>query len=124
MKEKPDYLKFLPDLAPLNLALSPGRKDKGGRAALSHFGIQVDSRETVLSHLARVKAAGLYVREEMNVNCCYANQDKFWVQDPDGMEWEFYYLNFDLDQPAGEGKREVAIPLPSATPCCSPVPAS
>jgi len=37
------------------------------------------------------------VREEMGVNCCHANQDKFWVQDPDGVEWEVYHLNYDID---------------------------
>ena len=32
----------------------------------------------------------------MNVNCHHANQDKFWVKDPDGVEWEVYYLNYNL----------------------------
>jgi hypothetical protein len=31
------------------------------------------------------------------VNCCHANQDKFWVQDPDGVEWEVYVLNHDIE---------------------------
>jgi N-acetylglutamate synthase-like GNAT family acetyltransferase/2-polyprenyl-3-methyl-5-hydroxy-6-metoxy-1,4-benzoquinol methylase len=35
----------------------------------------------------------------MGVDCCHANQDKFWVEDPDGVEWEVYHLNYDL--PAG-----------------------
>ena len=52
---------------------------------------------TVVAELARVKAAGLAVREEMGVDCCHANQDKFWVQDPDGVEWEVYHLNYDLE---------------------------
>jgi arsenate reductase len=56
----------------------------------------------VVSHLARVKAAGLPVREEMGVDCCHANQDKFWVSDPDGVEWEVYHLNFDVDAPRAE----------------------
>ena len=50
-----------------------------------------------MAQLARVKDAGLPVTEEMGVNCCHANQDKFWVKDPDGVEWEVYHLNYDLE---------------------------
>jgi catechol 2,3-dioxygenase-like lactoylglutathione lyase family enzyme len=94
-KERPGYVKFLPDWAPVNLALSSGRP--AGEGVVNHVGVQVDSSETVMVHLSRVKAAGLPVREEMGVNCCHANQDKFWVQDPDGVEWEVYHLNYDLE---------------------------
>ena len=62
--------------------------------------------------LARVKAAGLSVREEMDTNCCYANQDKFWVRDPDGVEWEIYHLNYDLDEDVSAAS--------AATNCSSP----
>ncbi len=58
--------------------------------------VQVDSTKTVMVHLARVKAAGIPVHEEMGVNCCHANQDKFWVRDPDGVEWEIYHVKYDL----------------------------
>ena len=47
--------------------------------------------------MERVKAAGLPVREEFSVDCCHANQDKFWVQDPDGVDWEVYVLNHDIE---------------------------
>src|SRR5258706_13600475 len=77
VKEKADYAKFLPSWAPLNLAISPGPA-----AADAHYGIQVGSRDEVLLQLARVKAAGLEVREEIGTTCCYAEQDKFWVKDP------------------------------------------
>jgi catechol 2,3-dioxygenase-like lactoylglutathione lyase family enzyme len=96
VKEKPGYVKFLPGFGPLNLALSEARGDEG-RGHVDHMGIQVDSREIVLRELARVKTAGLAVREEIGVDCCHANQDKFWVHDPDGVEWEVYVLNHDLD---------------------------
>ena len=73
-----------------------------------------------MTELARVKAAGLPVREEMGVNCCHANQDKFWVTDPDGVEWEVYYLNYDLEgdeeQTRGKG-RLTLVSAPSR--CCS-----
>ena len=118
VKVKPGYVKFLPDWAPVNLALSAGGTAAEG--TVNHVGVQVDAVDTVMAHLARVKAAGLPVREEMGVNCCHANQDKFWVTDPDGVEWEVYHLNYDL-----EGEDDVAqlkspaLPLAKGNACCS-----
>jgi lactoylglutathione lyase len=127
-KLKPGYAKFLPRFGPLNLALSeagchPGASPGGH---VDHMGIQVESREVVLRELLRVKAAGLATREEFSVDCCHANQDKFWVQDPDGVEWEVYVLNHDLEdgaacatatQPAALG---AGLPLLESGSCCSP----
>jgi lactoylglutathione lyase len=106
VKVKSGYVKFLPEWAPVNLALSPGGPI--GAGTIDHVGVQVDSVETVMSQLARVKAAGLPVTEEMGVDCCHANQDKFWVTDPDGVEWEVYHLNYDL-----EGEEAGVLPQPS-----------
>jgi len=107
VKEKPDYAKFLPDLGPLNLAISQGTPSHDTGRAL-HLGIQVDSPEIVRRELERVRKLGLPVRVERNVTCCYANQDKFWVVDPDGLEWEIYHLNFDTQEKQQE----------SAAVCC------
>ncbi len=96
VKTRAGYVKFLPAVAPLNLALHTGR-DIADDAA-HHFGIEVRDRTAVLGHLGRIKNAGLDTREEMDVDCCHANQDKFWVKDPDGREWEIYALNRDLDE--------------------------
>jgi catechol 2,3-dioxygenase-like lactoylglutathione lyase family enzyme len=109
IKEKPGYAKFLPAFAPINLALSAGESKPGN--AVDHLGFQVESRELVRDLLERVKASGLAVREEMDTNCCYANQDKFWVRDPDGIEWEIYHLNYDLED-------ELVGSAPST--CCVP----
>lgn len=109
VKVKPGYVKFLPDLAPLNLALSPGRPGQG--ITVSHLGLQVDSPEAVRAALGRAREAGLAVREEMGVDCCFANQDKFWVRDPDGVEWEVYHLNRDIDEDA---------PAVADRVCCAP----
>src|SRR5262249_4245815 len=114
VKEKPGYVKFLPDLGPVNLALSEGRST-GASPAVDHLGIQVGSPDTVRAHLARVQAAGLPVRVEMGVDCCHANQDKFWVQDPDGVEWEVYHLNHDLEEARPP---RPALRQASPTSCC------
>jgi lactoylglutathione lyase len=115
VKVKPGYVKFLPEWAPVNLALSAGGAAGGG--AIDHVGVQVDAVETVMRELARVKAAGLPVREEMGVNCCHANQDKFWVQDPDGVEWEVYHLNYDLEEER-PAPRSAGLPQVVSRPAC------
>jgi hypothetical protein len=106
-------VKFLPEWGPVNLALSQG----GGPGAgpVDHLGVQVESTTEVVAQLARIKAAGLPVLEEMGVDCCHANQDKFWVKDPDGVEWEVYHLNYDLEDEAQERPSRAEQPtFPSA----------
>ena len=46
----------------------------------------------------------------MGVNCCHANQDKFWAADPDGVEWEVYHLNYDLEDES-PAVRAPALPM-------------
>ena len=118
VKMKANYAKFLPGWAPVNLALSGG--GSAGDGTVNHVGVQVDAVDTVMAHLARVKAAGLPVREEMGVNCCHANQDKFWVRDPDGVEWEVYHLNYDLegDEDAPKAKSG-SFPMAKGNACCA-----
>jgi catechol 2,3-dioxygenase-like lactoylglutathione lyase family enzyme len=129
VKIKPGYVKFLPALGPLNLALSEGHPATAG-GHVNHMGIQVASQEIVVREMNRVKAAGLPVREEFSVDCCHANQDKFWVQDPDGVEWEVYVLNHDIEtepvtassccssQAAGP-EVKTGLSIGKATSCCS-----
>ena len=64
------------------------------------------------------------MREEIGVNCCHANQDKFWVRDPDGVEWEVYYLNYDLDNKpdrvSSRADRTAGLVLARTSGCCAP----
>src|SRR5439155_16648683 len=119
VKVKTGYVKFVPAWAPVNLAVS-----EGGLAAVgtvNHVGVQLETVDAVMAQLARVKSAGLPVREEMGVNCCHANQDKFWVQDPDGVEWEVYHLNYDLeDEVTGDAKPAAkGLQLAKSNSCCA-----
>ena len=117
VKVKQGYVKFLPAWAPVNLALSTGGPI--GTGTIDHVGVQVDSVETVMATLTRIKDAGLAVVEEMGVNCCHANQDKFWVKDPDGVEWEVYHLNYDLEGDEAEAaSRPSGLAVVGATACC------
>jgi len=89
-KVRTGYAKFDVQNPPLNLTLNQVKF--GERGALSHLGIQVASTEDVLAMRDRWQAAGLATRDEMQTNCCYAIQDKTWVSDPDGNEWEVFVV--------------------------------
>lgn len=89
-KVRTGYAKFNVENPPLNLTLNEGAfKERG---ALSHLGLQVASTEDVLMMRERWQKAGLLTRDEMQTNCCYAIQDKTWVHDPDGNEWEAFVV--------------------------------
>jgi predicted lactoylglutathione lyase len=89
-KVRTGYAKFDVQNPPLNLTLN--QVPFGERGALSHLGIQVASTDDVLLLRDKWRDAGLVAREEMQTNCCYALQDKTWVQDPDGNEWEAFVV--------------------------------
>jgi catechol 2,3-dioxygenase-like lactoylglutathione lyase family enzyme len=99
-KVRKGYAKFDVQNPPLNLALNeiPNLPPAG---ALSHLGLQVSSTDDVLAMRQRWAEAGLVTRDEMKTDCCYATQDKTWVHDPDGNEWEaFVVLKDNLPETA------------------------
>jgi hypothetical protein len=55
----------------------------------------VKSTAAVTVAAERFRAAGLTVRTEDQVDCCYAVQDKVWVEDPDGNQWEVFVVTAD-----------------------------
>jgi catechol 2,3-dioxygenase-like lactoylglutathione lyase family enzyme len=107
-KVRTGYAKFDVANPPLNLTLNQVPFE--GSGALSHLGIQVATSEDVLSLRDRWKDRGLLPREEMQTTCCYALQDKAWVHDPDGNEWEVFVV---LEDNLGEAKSNDAT-------CCTP----
>jgi len=93
---------------PLNLTLNQVPFD--GHGALSHLGIQVASTDDVLAMKENWENAGLVPREEMQTTCCYALQDKAWVNDPDGNEWEVFVVLED----------NLAEAMSNDATCCTP----
>jgi catechol 2,3-dioxygenase-like lactoylglutathione lyase family enzyme len=89
-KVRKGYAKFDMENPPLNLTLN--EHSFGERGALSHLGIQVAATDDVLIIRQQWQQAGLLARDEMQTNCCYALQDKSWVRDPDGNEWEVFVV--------------------------------
>jgi catechol 2,3-dioxygenase-like lactoylglutathione lyase family enzyme len=98
-KVRAGYAKFDVRQPPLNLTLN--ERASFERGALSHLGIQVASTADVFALRERWRVAGLRTFDEMQTNCCYALQDKTWVADPDGNEWEaFVVLEDNLPETA------------------------
>jgi len=112
-KVRTGYAKFDVANPPLNFALNEGAH--AGKGALSHLGIQVESTADVLAVRQSWQERGLLPRDEMKSECCYALQDKAWVRDPDGNEWEvFAVLKDNLPE------KTVAEKSCSAPDCCAP----
>jgi len=128
-KVRTGYAKFDVQNPPLNLTLN--EVAFAGRGALSHLGIQVASTNDVLAMRDKWAESGLVTRDEMQTDCCYATQDKTWVRDPDGNEWEvFVVLKDNLPESAPcecgvnaiEPKGEVMPDAGIASACCTPQP--
>jgi catechol 2,3-dioxygenase-like lactoylglutathione lyase family enzyme len=107
-KRRPGYAKF--DLASPSLNLTMQEAPRTGVNA-SHFGVQVACSEDVAAAWTRFKEAGLKTLTEKNTECCYALQDKVWVEDPDGNSWEVFVVK-------GEGS--VMARQTSTSGCCVP----
>ena len=91
-KLKEGYANFAISEPPLKLVLlqNPG---KGG--TINHLGVEVASSDTVHAEIARLSGEGLFTDEEIGTTCCFATQDKVWVQAPGGERWEIYTVLAD-----------------------------
>jgi predicted enzyme related to lactoylglutathione lyase len=109
-KRRPGYAKF--DLEAPSLNLTMQEAPRTGVNA-SHFGVQVATSEDVAMAWTRFKEAGLKTFTEENTTCCYALQDKVWVEDPDGNMWEVFVVKGDAAVMHDD-------PVKSAAACCAP----
>jgi catechol 2,3-dioxygenase-like lactoylglutathione lyase family enzyme len=99
-KRRPGYANFAVTEPPLKLVLleNPGQ---GG--TLNHLGIELPDIGTVEAEQARLAGAGLAATDERDTTCCYAKQDKFWVQgSPSGESWEIYTVLADSESFYGD----------------------
>lgn len=122
-KVRTGYAKFDVQNPPLNLTLNQHVFNE--RGALSHLGIQVASTEDVLATQQRWEEIGLVTRDEMQTSCCYALQDKTWVRDPDGNEWEVFVVledNLAETAPCECGTKVEANQTQAGVACSVPVP--
>jgi hypothetical protein len=120
-KRKPGYANFSIDDPPLKLVLF---ERAGAETRLNHLGVEVAHRDDVLAHRARLEGHGLAPVEESGT-CCFADQEKIWVDAPDGA-WEVYAVLADSDTfgPGTEGDDAAGdagccATFPVAEACCS-----
>ena len=127
-KRRDGYANFAVANPPLKLVLleNPGQ---GG--TLNHLGVEVESTDVVDAEQSRLAEVGLASVDERGTTCCYAKQDKFWVEGaPSGERWEIYtvledsvtFFSADRDgpdccstAPSGESAAE---PVASGSGCC------
>ena len=93
-KRKDDYLKFDPGEPALNISFVPtGQAPDTDR----HLGIEFLSQADLDLTYSRLSEKNLVDGDRESSICCYADQDKFHVRDPDGYEWELYYRLSDSE---------------------------
>ena len=98
-KIRAGYANFAIAEPPLKLVLIEGA---GAGGTLNHLGVEVDGRDEVAAAQQRLAASGLTTASEDEVACCYAVQDKVWVDGPSGEPWEIYTVLADVEMPNGQ----------------------
>ncbi len=117
-KRRPGYANFAISDPALKLVLF---ESPGARTRLNHLGVEVESTEEVRSAHLRLAGEGLATAAEDQVSCCYAVQDKVWVDAPDGEPWEIYTVLDDVEMPGG--RLRTVTPGDDAL-CCGAAPES
>jgi catechol 2,3-dioxygenase-like lactoylglutathione lyase family enzyme len=123
-KIKPGYANFAVAEPPLKLILM---ENPGQGGSINHLGVEVADVDTVDSEQTRLASEGFASIDERGTTCCYAKQDKFWVQGaPNGERWEVYTVlsdseTFSAAQPEGTtccGTAVSADAQPTSAACC------
>lgn len=112
--ERQDYAKWMLEDPRLNFAIS----SRGHAAGLNHFGFQADSAEELksLKKLAEAASDG-QVLDEGESACCYANSEKHWTVDPQGLAWEHFHTMSEAKEFGHDTASQTGA-------CCIPVKAS
>jgi catechol 2,3-dioxygenase-like lactoylglutathione lyase family enzyme len=108
-KQRPGYANFAIAEPPLKLVLIEGQPDHP--TVMDHLGVEVTTSDEVAAATIRLAEHGLATSTEENTACCYAVQDKVWVQGPGQEPWEVYVVKSDADTMTKSGDGT----------CCAPV---
>lgn len=117
-KRKPGYANFAVEEPPLKLVLFevPGADER-----LNHLGVEVSEAEEVDVASARLREAGMDTLVEDETTCCYAKANKVWVNEPDGLRWEWYKVLADSET-FGDMPEELTAPEQAADVTQAPAP--
>ena len=114
-KRRPGYANFALDEPALKLVLI---ENAGSGGSLNHVGVEVDSTDVVVAETRRLAEAGLGTTVEDGTTCCYALQDKVWVDGPAGHRWEIYTVLADSGADL-EGMASGELLTVSGSGCCT-----
>ena len=106
-----DYAKWMLDDPRVNFAIST----RGGKPGLDHLGFQTDSAEELLQLKDRAQNADMALIDEGETSCCYAQSDKHWITDPQGIAWEHFHTLGNI--PVFHENKTVQA---SGAVCCAP----
>ncbi len=109
---KPDYAKWMLDDPRVNFAISA----QGHAAGLDHLGFQVESADELHAMTDSLQQAGVAVTGQGAATCCYAQSEKGWVHDPQGIAWESFVTT---GQSTTYGADRAVQPA-SDNACCAP----
>lgn len=132
-KVESDYAKWMLEDPRLNFAIST----RGGKPGIDHLGLQTDNAEELAELKARANAADMTLFDEGETSCCYAQSDKHWVTDPQGVAWEHFHTLADIPvfsarsadtptddkaaaccAPKAPAGKPIGIPVKAASSCC------
>jgi hypothetical protein len=114
---KADYAKWMLDDPHVNFAISQGH----GAAGIQHLGIQAQDADELAEIYGRLQQADRPVLEEGATVCCYAQSEKSWISDPQGVAWETFLTHGDSTVYGGNGPAIGSNMPVEATPgCCGP----
>ncbi len=114
---KDDYAKWMLDDPRVNFAISSGNHARKG---IEHLGIQAESTEELSEVYGRLKAADGPVLDEGATTCCYAQSEKSWIADPDGVVWEAFHTNGEATVYGDSPPLDTLLAAPVAMKCCAP----
>ena len=86
---KDDYAKWMLDDPRVNFAISRRVRATG----VDHLGLQAEDPAELEQIGARLRAADAVTLAETGTTCCYAQSDKYWSEDPQGLRWESFYTH-------------------------------
>ena len=91
-------------------------ENKEAAGGINHLGVEVESTDAVVAETKRIAETGLTTSIEDGVECCYAKQDKVWVDSPDGTPWEIYTVLEHVEVSAGQLR---AVKVAGDGACCT-----
>jgi len=108
---KTDYAKWMLEDPRVNFAISA----RGAAAGIQHLGVQVEDRGELEEVYGRLKRADRPVLEEGLTTCCYAQSEKSWIEDPQGVRWETFLTTGESTVYGNDAPGSV-----SEAACCAP----